>query len=280
MKGHIADSRWLSCYKPKATARVRLFCLPYAGGGASYYRKWSDQLPGTIEVCPVQLPGRENRIGSPPVRTLEGLLPLLGDALAPYLDLPFAIFGYSMGALVGFELAHYLREKWQREPLCLVVAGRRAPHLPSKDPPFFDLPEAEFWKRLQSLDGTPQDLFLHPELLELLGPLLRGDLELCDRYRYRSRPALGCPLVAMAGSEDSEVNRDELDGWGTHTTGAFHSEIYPGGHFFVTRVEATILERIGHRLEILREADTEPTGVSASKGSVVHARQAGRLTVT
>ena len=40
-----AASAWTICYKPQKGAATRLFCLPYAGGGASIYRLWGSGLP-------------------------------------------------------------------------------------------------------------------------------------------------------------------------------------------------------------------------------------------
>lgn len=42
--------------------KIRIFCFPYAGGGASAYRNWGTYLPDYVGVYPIQIPGRENRI--------------------------------------------------------------------------------------------------------------------------------------------------------------------------------------------------------------------------
>jgi surfactin synthase thioesterase subunit len=96
---------WIEYYKPNPQARLRLFCFPYAGGGAAVFRGWVDRMPGIVEVCPVQLPGRETRMKEAPFNRLSTLVPAAAQALLPYLDKPFAFFGHSMGALVSFEIA-------------------------------------------------------------------------------------------------------------------------------------------------------------------------------
>jgi surfactin synthase thioesterase subunit len=88
-----------------AAPRLRLFCFPYAGGGASIYRTWPDDLPRDVEVCAIQLPGRERRLSEPPLRSLQKAVEILVGVMRPYLDLPFALFGHSMGALLAYEVA-------------------------------------------------------------------------------------------------------------------------------------------------------------------------------
>ncbi|HEY4595173.1 MAG TPA: alpha/beta fold hydrolase, partial [Thermoanaerobaculia bacterium] len=82
-----------------------MFCFPYAGGGASTYRGWGASLSSDLEVCPVQLPGRESRLREPALTSTESMVPAIADALAPYLNLPFVLFGHSMGAAIAFALA-------------------------------------------------------------------------------------------------------------------------------------------------------------------------------
>src|SRR5262245_26039610 len=104
----VADNIWFQYWKHKRLARVRLFCFPYAGGGASIFRAWPELTPPEIEVCPVQLPGREGRLLEPPFSSIQPLIEVLSEVLQPYLDMPYAFFGHSMGSLISFELTHHL----------------------------------------------------------------------------------------------------------------------------------------------------------------------------
>src|SRR5438105_324520 len=128
-----ATNPWFACVQPRPRADVRLLCLPYAGGGAALFRTWADALPPTIEICPVQLPGRETRFREPAISRWDPLLGQLAEALAPYLDRPFAFFGHSMGALLAFELAHRLRTHYGLRPTHLFASGCAAPHVRSQD---------------------------------------------------------------------------------------------------------------------------------------------------
>lgn len=230
-----ADSPWLAYARPRPAARVRLFCIPFAGGGASAFRSWPEALPETIEVLPVQPPGREGRIRERAFTRVEPLV----EALAGTLDddpgggRPYALFGHSMGTLIGYELARTLRRQGRPGPVHLFVSAHRAPHRPSREEPIHALPEPEFRDRLRRLNGTPEAVLEHPELMELLGPLLRADFALDESYRYREGRPLDCPITAFGGDADSDVPTEELSAWSEHTRARFRAHVYPGDHFFL-----------------------------------------------
>ncbi|HET8840857.1 MAG TPA: thioesterase domain-containing protein, partial [Ktedonobacteraceae bacterium] len=89
---------WIAYHQASSQATLRLFCFPYAGGCASIFRTWIGHLPSEVEVCPIQLPGRENRWKETPLTNLSELIQEILQSLPPYLDKPFAFFGHSMGA--------------------------------------------------------------------------------------------------------------------------------------------------------------------------------------
>lgn len=190
MTSALITSSWLTCSSPNHQAILRLLCFPYAGGGANIFRTWQDNLPTTVEVCPVQLPGRERRLLEPPFTDLRFLVEAAARALLLYLDRPFAFFGHSMGATISFELARHLRQEKNVKPVHLFVSGRRAPQLPERHASTYDLPGAEFLEELRRLKGTPKEVLEHPELMELMLPLLRADFELIQTYQYSAAHGL------------------------------------------------------------------------------------------
>src|SRR5215213_10719856 len=101
--------RWLPLTRPWSRDGIVLFCFPYAGGGASVFRDWIGALGSSVEVCPVQLPGREGRFREPAFTRLAPLVDSLVESLGSHLDRPFALFGHSLGALIAFEFARRLR---------------------------------------------------------------------------------------------------------------------------------------------------------------------------
>jgi len=239
---------WVGYPVPRPAAAVRLFCLPYAGGGASAFQDWPAGLPGVVEVAAVHLPGREGRFAEPPIDRMGVLVEVLADALPPHLDRPFAFFGHSMGARVGFELARELRRRGARGPVRLFVSGCRAPQLPP-DPPTFDLPDDQLVARLRELGGTPPEVFAQPELVELLLPTVRADLTAVETVRFSPGPPLDCPIRAFGGSHDPEATPEETAAWEAQTRAGFTLQVLPGDHFFLHDQRDALLTTVAADLE-------------------------------
>lgn len=250
-----SPERWLAYREVNPQARLRMFCFPYAGGGASIYRGWSSSLPGAVEICPVQLPGREGRLRDKPFERCDELITAVADALDPLFNLPFVFFGHSMGALIGYELSLELRRRGRPLPLHLFVSGRRAPQVPSDEDPIHDLPEAEFLEQLRDLNGTPEEVLRHEELMRLLIPVLRADFAVNETYAYVGGEPFDFGISAFGGLSDQEVPREELDAWRQQTRGKFRIRMLPGDHFFLHGAKDLILESVARDLsEVAAEA--------------------------
>lgn len=243
-----AFDAWVTCPKPNPQARLRLFCFPYAGGAASLFRTWSEELPSEVEVCPVQLPGRESRFREARYTRLMPLVHALGDVIRPYLTLPFAFFGHSMGALIGFELARYLRRQNAPTPTHLFVSAHRAPHLPDPKAPIYDLPDPQFLEELRLLNGMPPKVLENAELMELMLPLLRADFAIAETYSYTEDTPLACPISAFGGLADGEVSHEEMAAWHAQTLSTFRLCMLPGDHFFLFKQRPMLLQAISEEV--------------------------------
>lgn len=244
-------TNWIAYATPKSSARLRLFCFPFAGGGASAYRSWLEALPAGIEVLPIQYPGRETRIREAPLTRIQPMVELAAQALLPYLDRPFAFFGHSMGSLVAFELARQLHRRHGIAPGHLFASGFRAPQLPYRSALRHDLPHDQFIAQLKALEGTPREALESPELMEFLLPILRADCEICDRYEYLPGAALPCPITAFGGTEDSDAEEPALALWQGHTLGRFQLKLFSGGHFFIQNARVEVLSTLSAQLQVL-----------------------------
>jgi medium-chain acyl-[acyl-carrier-protein] hydrolase len=247
---------WTLFARRVPTARVRLLCFPFAGGGASAYRAWPDALAPEVEVWPVQLPGRENRLSEPAARDLGALAETLAGVFAPHLTGPYALFGHSMGAMVAFELARRLRVEGGPEPVHLFVSAHAAPQLPVHLP-VHDLPPHLFLEVLRAYNGTASSVLEHSELLQLLLPNLRADFALFETYRYREEAPLQCPLSVLGGVDDSSVPVERLRPWERHTTGRSRLRMLPGNHFFLQSASSLVIRAIR---EDLRAGETPAAG--------------------
>jgi medium-chain acyl-[acyl-carrier-protein] hydrolase len=230
---------------PNPAAALRLFCLPYAGGGASAYHGWGRLLPATIELCAIQLPGRETRRREPPYTDFGEAVAGLIDVACPLLDRPYALFGHSLGALLAFEMIRLLRRKGQPLPQQFFVSGRRSPQLPEPFPPIARLPDSEFVAAIQErYGGIPQAILQEPELMALFLPTLRADFRVLESHRYIAEPPLDCPIVVFGGREDSIATPLALRQWQVHTTADFCDRQFPGGHFYLQTQRAELVAAI------------------------------------
>jgi medium-chain acyl-[acyl-carrier-protein] hydrolase len=227
---------------------MRMFCFPYAGGGASIYRGWGAALPADLEVCPVQIPGRESRLREPSFTQPGPMIQAIADALDSYLNLPFVFFGHSMGAMISFELTRELRRRGRTQPLHLFVSGRRAPQLPAREEPIHALPEAEFIEKLRELNGTPEEVLQHEELMKLITPTLRADFSVNETYEYTEEAPLDAGISAFGGLGDPDVTREDLEVWKDHTRGRFRMRMLPGDHFFLNSGKDLVLESVSRDL--------------------------------
>lgn len=228
-----APDRCIIRPRPDSLAELRLFCIAAAGSSASAFFEWGRLLPQGIELCAIQLPGRQQRAGERPYTRMALAIQEVRKAIAPYLDRPFGIFGTCTGSLLGYELAQRLRDDAGAQMLGLYVSCCRAPHLPDRDAPIHALGDDLLWAEVDRLGGTPAMVLERPELRALLGPTLRADFEMAETYHYRPAAPLDCQITVFGGAQDRIVSRDELDGWREHTTADCSVRLIDGGHYLL-----------------------------------------------
>ncbi len=233
---------WVYRPCPNDRASVRLFCIPSAGRGASMYRTWGSLLHRDVEVCGVQLPGREALFGEPLVDSLLSLVQQMATELERYFDRPYAFFGHSMGAWLAFELARHIRRTAKELPLHLFLSGRRAPQLPERRRLLHELADDELIAAVQRrYGGIPPAVLSEPDLLELTLPILRADLKALETYEYLLESPISCPITCLGGLQDEQVARSDLESWGRQTEKAFSIHMLEGDHFYL---EGKSMERV------------------------------------
>jgi medium-chain acyl-[acyl-carrier-protein] hydrolase len=240
---------WFPFRRSSPAAKIRLFCLPPAGGGATLFRAWPQLLPPSIEVCAIQLPGREGRIAEDAIPRMGPLVDATASAMAPILDLPFAFFGHSMGALVGFEIVRCLRRLGRGQPMHLFASAVPAPHHPDPDT-IHQLSDDAIVAKLRAEEGSgfPEDVLDSPELMEMLLPLLRADAAVTETYEYVAEEPLACPITVFAGTHDEKMAPEAVRDWRTYARGPFRELILPGGHDFLKTRSPQITQAIARAL--------------------------------
>jgi surfactin synthase thioesterase subunit/acyl carrier protein len=238
------NQRWFKFSQRNSKPLFRLFCFSHAGSGASAFNTWSEKFPAEIEVCSIQLPARENRIKEAPFTRLQPLIQTLAPLIEPYLDLPFAFFGHSMGGLISFELARELRRRNWQIPAYLFVGGCCAPHIPDLELPIHTLPEPKFIDVISSYNGVPESILKNLKLMQMFIPTLRADLEVLETYFHTKEELLESPIYAFGGFKDSKVSPVQIAAWEQETKAKFSLKMFDDDHFFVRGKEDEIITTI------------------------------------
>lgn len=178
-------------------------------------------------------------------------------AMTPFLDKPYAIFGHSLGAIGGFEVARELRRRGLNQPFLFIPAGRPGPQVKEKNSPISSLPEEAFIEELRKDYGDHVGPILESaELRELFIPQIRADFALYESYRFCDEQPLDCPIVAFAGIAEEDLEVDELNAWSAHTNRSFHSRRFPGDHFFIRESRELVIEEIRQKIASIRRERT------------------------
>ena len=240
--------------------KIKLFCFPYAGGGAAAFNKWKQYLDKHIQLHPVELAGRGKRIYDPLYQSIEEAVNDIYSKISPELkDGAYALFGHSMGGIIAYELAYKIRDNHLPEPLHVFFSGRGAPHIPDEDEEWWhNLPDDEFKEKILELGGTPKEFFEHPELLEVLLPMLRSDFKIAETYQHNGEvKPLDYDISVFIGKEE-DISAERIHGWRIHTQHLCSVHYFEGEHFFIHEKTDRIVNIINHTL--LQAVKDQPVG--------------------
>ncbi|MFG1914958.1 thioesterase II family protein [Micromonospora sp. NPDC048898] len=227
--------RWLP--RPLRDTPSRIFCLPYSGAGASMYGRWPDDA-GDSALCPVQLPGRENRLREPHFGSYEQLAKELVEALLPVMDRPFGLFGHCSSALIAYETAVLLQREGLPMPRRLFCSSQVAPH----DGPYgsyLSMTDEQLRAELVALSATELD----ETVLDVVTEVLRADVNANKAYRPAEPVLLNTAITTVGWSDDQEVDPSLLSGWDRCST-RVEQVVLPGVHHTFLDAPAALLTRL------------------------------------
>jgi surfactin synthase thioesterase subunit len=187
-------------------------------------------------VAPIHLPGREDRADEPLSHSAEAI----AAAVADRADRPYAIYGHSMGARLGFEAIRALRRQGARLPFRFYPAACLPPDAAWPFAGCVGLPDDDFLNVLAERLNAPVEAWTIPELRELVLPVLRADFAWTAEYQYQAEPPLDVPLAGLAGADDAEAGPSPMLGWSRHTSASFRLHTLPGDHFFLRSAAAEV----------------------------------------
>jgi medium-chain acyl-[acyl-carrier-protein] hydrolase len=223
------------------TPACRVFGFPPAGAGCGAFAELAGDLCADIGLWAFNAPGRQARFAEAPFTDVDRMVDEAMGGLPPLMDRPYVLFGYCSGALLAFLVARAAANDLLPAPRALVVASYPAPHLLRPAPALHTLPPAEFWTRIRSFGGFPDELADQPDYREIFEPALRADYAALAGFRYQDGPPLHVPIVAVVGRADGGMPASDARAWSVQTTAGFRLETVDGDHWLLNKPPGDLL---------------------------------------
>lgn len=241
-------SRWFIFTGAHKSPQFRLFCFHHAGGSAQLFRTWHEFLPSNVQVVAIELPGHGTRFREPLLDRWRPIVSNVTRELTPLLDVPYAMFGHSMGALLAFETARSIHRAGLRRPKALFASGRGAPCAPRRLPAIHQLDEPSFLAKLRRYNGCPPEVLASRELLDIFVPILRADFAVGETYSFDAGDLLEHPFWVLVGDRDDMVHEADIKRWGELTWSSTKHHTFNGDHFYLRAHERRLVNLIGSEL--------------------------------
>ena len=221
---------------------MKLFCIPYAGGSQLYFRRLKQALSGQIECISLDYAGHGMRFDDHLAGSFEEIIEDIDTQIKNDLKCfeKFALFGYSMGSIVAYEIAKRYSEQVQH----LFVAAFQAPtHLKDRKYTLHSSLWNEFLIKFAHLDHR---ILTDPRYRRIFLEPLKNDFECLCGYSVKDHNKLCCGITVFYGTED--VFGDDIREWEKYTEKDTMVCALPGGHFFLQENLNTITDTITIRI--------------------------------
>ena len=256
------DNKWLYTISQSAHQEfpARMFVFPYAGANPIDFN-----IPALtslkLDIHVLAYPGRGRRWKEDNYSDIETITSaIITELKTPFgIDgdkIPFIFMGYSMGALVAYEVARKLKCDHNIEPKLMVVIADEAPQT-QKAFARTDVSDEVFSEELRTMDLIPKEILDDPEMLAMALPSLKADMMIENNYTF-TEEKLSSPIVAVCGTDDDRVNESLMSSWGSLTTSYYeYASVPDAGHLFLSNslhaaVLRSVIQRSATTLNIIK----------------------------
>lgn len=243
------QKKWCVTPKPNPSAKIRLFCFPYAGGGPATFSGWERSLPKNIELVAIQPPGRGSHLLDSCIDDMTQMVTQLIRMISPLLDKPYVFFGHSLGSKIAFELLRHLKAHNYPLPKHFIASGSKGPKEQSEKRAIYALSDNQFIAELERLNGTPKEILQNRELMEILLPMLKADFKIAHTYQCNRDEKFNCDVTVFGGTQDKDVSNEDLAAWCELFSQNSEIHRFEGGHFFVDSLQEEVLDKVTHILK-------------------------------
>jgi surfactin synthase thioesterase subunit len=235
---------------PLDGCKLRVFCFHCAGSAESIYTapntafiNWCNKETKAVEAIALDYPGRDKLLKAEKIsntqKMAEDLLAVCYDLLTD--DVPYVVWGHSVGTWVGFEFLTLARKIGIKMPKAAYFMGFPAPHLPWAERPWprsKGKPDKEVQETLTKWDeghfsGAGKVVFDEPAWTDTWNKMMRSDFQLYDEYRFleKDSPKFEFPIHAWHFENEHYNKEPMIEMWKDWTTGDFdHCLMKDMGH--------------------------------------------------
>lgn len=228
--------------------KQKLYCFPYAGGSAGIYNVLKEYVDKSVEIVPIEYPGRGARYVKKLCRNIneivEDAYEMISEDICSAVD--YSFFGYSMGSIIAYELAMKIKRMKLKEPNTIFFAAQEALSCKHSIGDIDKLTDLEFKEKLRQYGGTDKVILENDQLFEIVLPIVKSDFSIFNNYNFvNDKAKLNSNIVTINGDKD-QVIQSEIEEWRTYTNKAFDMYMLKGDHFFINnnfRNIATIINK-------------------------------------
>lgn len=213
--------------------KIKVYCLPYAGGSKSIFNNWIDEYKDVCEITPIEYSGHGSRFAEELYTSAKEVIDDIFQEIIADKPHNYVIFGHSMGSMIALGVVGKISAEYDELPKAVIIGGTRPPHLRYKDKPLGHLNKKELMDEFVSLGQIEPEIMGEPELVDILSDIFYADTQVGeDNTDYNQYAGTDVPVVVMTGVQDNEAPEEDMREWSKYFNGSFFFQKFDSDHFF------------------------------------------------